>query len=182
MIDLQFFNFTLRPDLLARPVFAALEELAALTGDSNCARVAAIDPSFANGDAFCERYDVPRESGANCVVVEGRRGDIIQYAACLAQVGCKLDLNGVVRRALDARRVSLADRDKVLAETSMEYGSVTAVGLPSDWAVFIDPAVAALDSVIIGSGLVRSKLCISGQTLAMIPSAVIIDGLGHSSS
>jgi len=45
--------------------------------------------------------------------------------------------------------------------------------------VLIDAAVAAAPQVVIGSGLRRSKLALAGKTLADLPGAVIIEGLGR---
>ena len=48
------------------------------------------------------------------------------------------------------------------AETGMEYGGITPIGLPADWPVLVDAAVAAAADVVIGSGLRRSKLLVPG--------------------
>jgi prolyl-tRNA editing enzyme YbaK/EbsC (Cys-tRNA(Pro) deacylase) len=59
----------------------------------------------------------------------------------------------------------------------MEYGGITPLGLPADWPVFVDAAVAAADRVVIGSGLRRSKLVLSGAVLAALPAASVVEGL-----
>lgn len=51
-----------RRGLLADPVAAAI-------GALPDAEAAAIDPELADTAAFCERYDVPLDASANCVVV-----------------------------------------------------------------------------------------------------------------
>jgi prolyl-tRNA editing enzyme YbaK/EbsC (Cys-tRNA(Pro) deacylase) len=61
----------------------------------------------------------------------------------------------------------------------MEYGGITPIGLPADWPVFIDEAVATAPRVIIGSGLRRSKLTLPGAAAARLPGAVILAGLGR---
>jgi len=45
--------------------------------------------------------------------------------------------------------------------------------------VLVDAAVAAAPQVVIGSGLRRSKLALAGKTLADLPGAVILEGLGR---
>ncbi len=87
-----------RPDLLAEPVAAAVAAHPALDG-----RVAEIDPDLADTAAFCERYEVSLDVSANCVVVAGRRSGDIRYAACVVLATTRADVNGVVRRRLDAR-------------------------------------------------------------------------------
>ena len=87
------------PELLAAPVVTALE-----TFPEPAVLVAEIDPALADTAAFCERYAVPLEQSANCVVVAGRRGGPHHVAACVVLATTRADVNGVVRRRLDARR------------------------------------------------------------------------------
>ncbi len=61
----------------------------------------------------------------------------------------------------------------------MEYGGITPVGIPADWALLVDAAVAATPTVVIGSGVRRSKLVLPGAALADLPSAQVVDGLGQ---
>lgn len=164
-----------RPDLLAKPVAAALaqwpEPVAAEV------EVAEIDPELADTAAFCEHYDVPMEESANCVIVAGRRGGDSRYAACLVTAVTRADVNGIVRRRLDVRKASFASMDDALAATGMEYGGITPLGLPKDWPVFVDGAVAAAERVVIGSGLRRSKLVVPTSVLSALPTVTVVDGL-----
>ncbi len=140
--------------------------------------VAEINPLFAGGNDFCSHYGISVSEGANCVIVEGVRGDEKIIVACIAPVNCKMDFNGVVRKTLHARRVSLAPLDMVLSATGMEYGSVTPVGLPTDWKILIDSRLMDLPRVVVGAGLVKAKLSLSGKMLAQLPNATPIEGLG----
>jgi prolyl-tRNA editing enzyme YbaK/EbsC (Cys-tRNA(Pro) deacylase) len=87
-------------------------------------------------------------------------------------------VNGLVRRHLDARKASFAPVSEVTAATGMEYGGITPVGLPADWPVLVDEAVAKTGSVVIGSGIRGSKLRLPGRLVAAIPSAQVLPGLG----
>lgn len=160
-----------RTDLLARPVARALSPLDDI-------RVAEIDPALADTATFCERYDVPLEVSANCVVVAARRGGDTRLAACVVLATTRADVNGLVRRHLVARKASFAAMDDAVAQTGMEYGGITPVGLPIDWPVLVDAAVAASALVVVGSGLRKSKLLVAGAWLARLPGAQVIDGLG----
>jgi len=60
----------------------------------------------------------------------------------------------------------------------MEYGGITPIGLPDSWRVLVDATVADIDVAMIGSGVRRSKLMLSGAHLAAYPRAELIDGLG----
>src|SRR5216683_6026776 len=157
-----------RPDLLAPNVAAAL---AAADGTlpADAIGVAEIDPGLADTAAFCERYDVALGESANCVVVTGRRDGEPRFAACVVLATTRADVNGLARRRLDVRKASFAPTELAVAETGMEYGGITPVGLPPGWPVLIDAAVAAAPLVVVGSGVRRSKLVLPGVALAALP-------------
>jgi hypothetical protein len=144
-----------RPELLGEPVAAALPTL---TGP---AWVAEIDDDLADTAAFTDAYAVPPEASANCVVVAARRA------------------GQTTRRHLDARKASFAPQDVAVAESGMAYGGITPVGLPETWPLLIDPAVAAADWVVVGSGTRGGKLAVPGAVLAALPGAVVLAGLGQ---
>jgi prolyl-tRNA editing enzyme YbaK/EbsC (Cys-tRNA(Pro) deacylase) len=162
-----------RPELLAAPVAAAL---GALTGP---AWVAEIDADLADTAAFTEAYGVPLEVSANCVVVAARRAGQTELAACLVPATARADVNGLVRRHLGARKVSFAPQDVAVAESGMAYGGITPLGLPPSWPVLVDPAVAAAEFVVVGSGTRGSKLAVPGTALAALPAAEVLEGLGR---
>jgi prolyl-tRNA editing enzyme YbaK/EbsC (Cys-tRNA(Pro) deacylase) len=163
-----------QPQLLAAPVAAALREWPG----AEEVLVAEIDPALADTAAFCERYGVSPEESANCVVIAGKRGGNTLYAACMVLATTRADVNGLVRRHIDARKASFAPVGEVTAATGMEYGGITPVGLPADWPVLVDEAVAKTGSVVIGSGIRGSKLRLPGSLLAALPSAEVLPGLG----
>jgi prolyl-tRNA editing enzyme YbaK/EbsC (Cys-tRNA(Pro) deacylase) len=162
------------PHLLATPVAAALGELP----DAGEIEVAEIDPSLADTAAFCEHYGIPLAESANCVVIAAKRGGQTTYAACMVAATTRADVNGLVRRHLDARKASFAPVDAVTAASGMEYGGITPIGLPAAWPVLVDEAVAKTGSVVIGSGIRGSKLRLPGRLLAALPSAQVLPGLG----
>lgn len=165
-----------RPDLLAQPTRAALTANAVPPAETG---VAEIDPEVADTAAFCERYGVSMDESANCVIVAGRRGGETTLAACVVLATTRADVNGLVRRHLGVRKASFAPVDVAVAETGMEYGGITPIGLPPEWPLLIDSAVAAAPRVIVGSGLRRSKLTVPGPALATLPGAQVLDGLGR---
>jgi len=123
-------------------------------------------------------YKISLGQTVNCVVVKATRGDKNWYAACLIFGNTRADVNGLVRRHLGARKASFAPMEEAVALTRMEYGGITPVGLPSDWPILIDKAVADSTEVVIGSGIRKSKLIVTGKFLADLPNAVILEGLG----
>jgi prolyl-tRNA editing enzyme YbaK/EbsC (Cys-tRNA(Pro) deacylase) len=160
-------------ELVAAPVVAALAGWAR----ADDLRAAPIDPDLADTASFCERYGVEMADSANCVVIAGRRGDTVSYAACVVLATTRADVNGVVRRRLGAKKASFAPMDDAVSLSSMEYGGITPVGLPEGWAVLIDRAVLDREIVVIGSGLRRSKIALPSSALADLPGAEVIDGL-----
>ncbi|WP_216895992.1 YbaK/EbsC family protein [Nocardia alni] len=155
------------PDLLADPVRKALD---GLEGADRWG-VAEIDPELADTAAFCERYQVGLEVSANCVVVAAKRAGEIRYAACMVLATDRADVNGIIRRHLDARKISFAPMTEAVGLTAMEYGGITPLGLPADWPLLIDTAVARSPEVVVGSGLRRSKLFVPGSALTTLPTA-----------
>jgi prolyl-tRNA editing enzyme YbaK/EbsC (Cys-tRNA(Pro) deacylase) len=152
------------PELLADPVAAAV-------GSVPRALVAPIDPTHADTAAFCTAYDVALAASANCVVVSGRRGDVTTYAAVMVLATHRADVNGIVRRHLGARKISFAPMADAVGMTGMEFGGITPVGLPDGWPVLVDAAVVDAGEVVIGSGLRRSKLLLTGHDLLTLPGA-----------
>lgn len=151
----------------------------ALAGWADAREVLAapIEPELADTAAFCERYGVLLEDSANCVVIAGRRGETTSYAACMVLATTRADVNGVVRRRLEARKASFAPMDDAVTLSGMEYGGITPIGLPIEWPILIDAAVLARDVVVIGSGLRRSKIALPSRLLATLPGAEVVDGL-----
>jgi prolyl-tRNA editing enzyme YbaK/EbsC (Cys-tRNA(Pro) deacylase) len=153
--------------LLAPPVAAAIS---AVPG----ACVSRIDPALADTAAFCTAYGSPLEQSANCVVVAGRRAGEVRYAAVLVLATMRADINGVVRRHLDVRKISFAPQQEAVQLTGMEFGGITPVGLPEGWPLLVDSAVVTAGDVVIGSGIRGSKLLAPASELAALPGAEVI--------
>jgi prolyl-tRNA editing enzyme YbaK/EbsC (Cys-tRNA(Pro) deacylase) len=164
-----------RLDLVAEPVARALQTIP----DAAAVGVAEIDATLADTAAFCEHYGVRPADGANCVIVKGKRGGDIRYAACLVLATTRADVNGLVRKRLDVRSVSFAPMDEAVELTGMEYGGITPIGLPTDWPILVDAAVASSSGLVVGAGIRGAKLFTPGSVLAALPGAEVIDGLGR---
>ncbi|MCG7310332.1 YbaK/EbsC family protein [Brachybacterium sp. ACRRE] len=156
--------------LLAPPVAAALR-----AGHAPSAEVTEIDPGLADTAEFCERYEVPLEASANCVVVLGRRGEARTHAAVMVLATDRADVNKRVRKHLDARKISFADQSEVEEATGMTSGGITPVGLPESWPILVDERVAAAPLVVIGGGTRGAKLLVPGSELASLPGAEVLD-------
>ena len=135
--------------------------------------VTEIDPSLADTAAFCERHDIGLDISVNCVIVEAKRADRTWYAACLVKATERADMNGIVRKHLDARRLSFAPTDTAVSLSGMEFGGITPIGLPADWKILVDKSVVSLEYVVIGSGIRKSKLLVRGKLLGSLPNSEV---------
>jgi prolyl-tRNA editing enzyme YbaK/EbsC (Cys-tRNA(Pro) deacylase) len=162
-----------RPELLGARVAAAL----AAWPHAPEVAVCAIDPALADTAAMTRAYDVPLSASANCVVVAGKRGGEERVAACVVRADSRADVNNLVKRALDVRKASFLSTERAVADTGMEYGGITPVGLPAAWRVLVDARVVDIDMAVIGSGVRGSKLALPGPLLARLPGAEVHVGL-----
>ena len=162
-----------RPDLLAAPVAAALRTWP----HADRIGVAEIDPAVADTAAMAEAYGLSMDTGANCVVVSGRRGGDERVAACLVRADTRADVNNLVRRMLDVRKATFLSMERAVEESGMEYGGITPVGLPEGWRLLVDARVLDIEVAVIGSGVRRSKLLIPGSLAAELPGAEVVENL-----
>ncbi len=167
-----------RRDLLGPTVAAALETWNGSVSPDDFL-VAEIDPELADTRAFCERYDVPLDRSANCVILAARRDGRSWFAACVILATTRADVNGIAKRHLGASKISFAAMEDATQASGMEYGGITPIGLPAHWPLLIDERVAATDQLIIGSGVRKSKILVPGHALAELPNAALLTSLGR---
>src|SRR5436853_44820 len=105
---LDFVPATEHSELLAPSVAEALSRLA----NSDKVGVVEIDPSLSDTTGFCEHYKVGMNQAANCVVLEAKRAEKSWFAACVIFGNTRADVNGLVRKTLDARKVSFAPMEQ----------------------------------------------------------------------
>ena len=163
------------PELVAAPVAAAL---AAWPGAVEVA-VVDIDPDLADTAAMSEAYGIPMTASGNCVVVSGARAGDERIAACVVRADTRADVNTLVRKMLDVRKASFLPMERAVAETGMEYGGITPLGLPTGWRILVHDALLDEPVVVLGSGVRRSKLLLPGRLLADVPGAEVVPDLGR---
>jgi prolyl-tRNA editing enzyme YbaK/EbsC (Cys-tRNA(Pro) deacylase) len=139
--------------------------------------VVAIEPAHADTAGTVEVYGVPWEAGANCVVIMGKREGQERTAACVVRGDTTADVNNRVKRLLDVRKCSFLDHDRAVAETGMEYGGITPIGVPREWRLLVDARVPETELVLIGSGVRGSKIILPGRLLAELPGAEVVTDL-----
>ncbi|MBT2370029.1 YbaK/EbsC family protein [Streptomyces sp. ISL-10] len=168
------------PDCLDQLIAPVAEAVRAWHGDVPAEQLIYVDtdPGVADTAAFVEHYGRQLlDESANCVIVAGKRSGGTSLAACVVLSGNRVDVNGAVRRQLGVRKASFASMDTATGESGMEYGGITAIGLPADWPLLVDSRVVDTEWVLIGSGRRRGKLIVPGKALAGLPGAVVIEGL-----
>lgn len=158
-------------DLVARPI-----QQMVINGElSNGVYAVSIDPEHADTTSFCETYDITRDIATNCIIVEAKRADKIWYAACLILADDTIDINGKVRRHLDARKISFAPKDTALMLTQMGYGGITPLGLPKEWHILVDEKILLNKHVVIGGGVRGSKILVSTKALDALANSEVLN-------
>ncbi|KRE92854.1 hypothetical protein ASG76_15420 [Nocardioides sp. Soil774] len=163
------------PDLVGATVAAAL----AVWPGAGSLAVVDIDPDLADTAAMSEAYGIPMTASGNCVVVAGARAGDERIAACVVRADTRADVNTLVRKMLDVRKASFLPMERAVAETGMEHGGITPLGLPGGWRILVHDALLEEPVVVIGSGVRRSKLLAPGALLADLPGAEVVEGLGR---
>ena len=158
-------------DLLAKPVSRYLSEHKDL---DQFLGVVEIDSIISDTTSFCEAYKVTSAQAGNCVILKGVKNGQEIYTACLVLASTKADVNGVIKKHLDAQKLSFAPPDEAVKLTKMEFEAITPIGLPEDWVILIDSKVIETENIIIGSGIRKSKILIKGKALLSIKNAQII--------
>ena len=138
-----------------------------------------IDPEFADTAAFCEKYGFPPENAANTIIVASKKKPKT-FTASVVRATRRLDVNHTVKQLMSVGRISFARAEETGELTGMMIGGVTALALPPDLPIFVDPGLMSLDYVILGGGSRSIKIKISPKIFDEIPNAVVVEGLtGH---
>ncbi len=175
-----------RPDLLAPATAATLTAWAAdVPAVADEVMVAEIDPDLADTATLNNAFGLPTAGSVNCVLVVGRRAGAERFAAAGVRATARADVNTVVKRLLDVRKATFLPVERATAQSGMEYGGITFLGLPAQYRVLLDASVASLhpeagDRVVIGSGVRRSKLSLPGALLGAAPGVELVEGLALS--
>ncbi|AZW19557.1 YbaK/EbsC family protein [Bordetella hinzii] len=150
---------------LPAPVAAALPARDAL--------VFAVDDAHSDTAQFSARYGFGLGDCANTLVLRYKKAGGEHYAAVVSLGDRRLNINGAVKARLGAQRLSFAKREDAVALTGMEFGGITAFGLPADWPVLIDEAVMARPHVVMGAGVRTLKLLLQPDRLRGLAGADI---------
>lgn len=138
-----------------------------------------IDPELSDTAIMSQNYDIPMEASVNCVLVAGKREGTERTAAVAVRASTRADINGTIKRMLDVRKASFVPMDRAVEESTMEYGGITPIGLPTSWRFVVDGSIDADSWIVIGSGIRASKIALPGSVLVALTGAEVIEGLGQ---
>ena len=119
--------------------------------------IMACDPELADTAVFCERYGFPLDNSVNTILIKAKSGGE-RFAICVLLATTRLNVNRVVRKRLEARRVSFASAEETRALTGMEIGGVTPICLPEDLPLWVDARIMERPYIILGGGNRSSKI------------------------
>ena len=123
---------------------------------------------------FAARYGFPMEDCANTIVVRYKKDGGEHLAAVVSLGSLRLDVNGAVKAALGAKRISFAAREVATEQSAMEFGGITAFGLPDSWRVLVDAAVMERQQIVMGAGIREAKLLLAPGVLKALPNVEIV--------
>ena len=158
---------------MSDPAGRVQEVLSRLPVDSE---VIPCDPDKADTAVFCEHYGYAPEDSANTILVAAKTGEK-RIVACVVLADSRLDVNHVVRKRLESRRVSFASGEQTRELTGMEIGGVTPFALPVDMALWVDARVMTRKRIVLGGGSRDTKVVISPTVFEHLDNVAIIEGL-----
>jgi prolyl-tRNA editing enzyme YbaK/EbsC (Cys-tRNA(Pro) deacylase) len=150
--------------------------LAALDATGVAYEAMPCDPDFADTAAFCERYGIAPEDSANTIVVVAKT-DPRRHVACVVLATTKLDVNGLVKRRLGARKVSFAAAEETRELTGMMIGGVTALALPPELPLWVDARVMTRPTVVLGGGSRSLKIRVDPAVFRHLPATEVVEDL-----
>lgn len=145
--------------------------VADLTGKA--IRVFLVSDDASDTAQFSERYGFGLEDCANTIVLRYRKEGADHHAVVVTLGSRRLDINGAVKAALGAQRLSFAKREVAVELTGMEFGGITAFGAPKEWLVLVDEAVMQREQVVMGAGVREAKLLLSPNELTLLPTVKV---------
>ena len=124
---------------------------------------------YSDTAAFSARFGFGLEDCANTLVLKVTRGPDDRYAAVVTLGSRRLDINGAVKARLNAKRLSFARREIATEVTGMQFGGITAFGLPASMPVLVDSAVMERPVVVMGAGFRETKILLEPAALLRLP-------------
>jgi prolyl-tRNA editing enzyme YbaK/EbsC (Cys-tRNA(Pro) deacylase) len=132
------------------------------------------NPDWADTEAFCDHYAIPRDNAANTILVAAKT-EPRQYLACLVTAATKIDVNHKLSKLIGIKRLSFATAEETKEVTGQLIGGVTVFGLPDSIPLYIDTVVMEREYVVVGGGNRSSKLRLAPDVLRNLPRVIVAD-------
>ena len=136
------------------------------------------NPELADTKVFCKEYGIDLEDSVNAILVKTKTGEL-KYAACALLATTRLDINKMIRKKLEARKVSFADIKETAKLTGMDIGGVTPLTLPNTLPLWVDSKVMQRSSIVLGGGNRSSKIKLSPKIFNYTLNTEIVEGLAN---
>jgi prolyl-tRNA editing enzyme YbaK/EbsC (Cys-tRNA(Pro) deacylase) len=81
------------------------------------------NPELADTKKFCKEYGIKLEDSANAILVKTKTGEL-KYALCVLLATTRLDINNLIKKKLNARKVSFANSEETAKITEMSIGGL----------------------------------------------------------
>ena len=136
------------------------------------------DPKLADTKVFCKEYGIDLEDSVNAILVKTKTGEL-KYAACALLATTRLDINNLIRKKLEARKVSFANIEETAKLTEMDIGGVTPITLPNTLPLWVDSKVMQNIFIVLGGGNRSSKIKISPKIFNYTSNTEIVNDLAN---
>lgn len=166
---MQFYNFDVSKDLISSDAIGEyLPAPVAATLAGKEVIVFSVPDNASDTADNSARFGIPLEDCANTIVLRYKKDATEHFAAVVTLASYRLDINGAVRLALSAKRISFASREAATEQSAMQFGGITAFGLPPHWRVLIGDKVMGREQIVMGAGVRAAKLVLRPSTLAQL--------------
>ena len=135
-----------------------------------------LDPEFADTGIFCKKYGYPLENSANTIIIASKKKPRI-FTAAVVRATRRIDVNHKLKQIMNVGRISFARTQETAELTGMMIGGVTALALPPELPILIDPGLMNLDYIILGGGSRSIKIKTSPNIFNSIKNTQVIDVL-----
>ena len=136
------------------------------------------NPELADTKVFCKEYGIDLNDSVNAILVKTKTGEL-KYAACALLATTRLNINNIVKKKLEARKVSFANIEETVKLTAMNIGGVTPLTLPSTLPLWVDSKVMQRNSIVLGGGNRLSKIKVSPKIFNYTLNTEIVEGLAN---
>ena len=140
--------------------------------------VMSCDPKLSDTAIFCKEYGINLNDSVNTIIIKTKTGKL-KYVACALLASTRLDMNKIIKKKLEVRKVSFADALETTKLTGMEIGGVTPIELPVSLPLWIDSKIMTRNIIVLGGGNRSSKIKISPKIFNFTKNTEIVDGLAN---